>query len=77
MNRTKLVRAVALILAIIMAGGVLIAAFSSVSALDAGAQVLTSPDTGTDGPPVVPIVICVVGVLLVAACAIVPKFSKK
>ncbi len=74
----KAVRIIALVLALIIAGGVLIAAFSSVSALSPdAAQALSTPETGTDGPPVVPIVIGVVAVLLVAACVIIPKFGKK
>lgn len=74
----KFIRIVAIILAVIIGGGVLVAAFASVSAAGADAVLLAeTPDTGTDGPPVTPIVIGVVAVLLIATCVIVPKIAKK
>ncbi|MBQ6932021.1 MAG: hypothetical protein IJN38_07825 [Clostridia bacterium] len=74
----KFVRIVAIILAVIIAGGVLATAFTSVFAADAAVLAASAtPDTGTDGPPVVPIVVGIVAVLLIAACVIIPKVSKK
>lgn len=74
----KAVRIIAILLAVIIAGGVLATAFTSVFAAEAAAPLtMTTPDTGTDGPPVVPIVVGVVAVLLIAACAIIPKIAKK
>ncbi len=74
----KFVRIVAIVLAVIIAGGVLITAFTSVFAADMTTVVTpVTPDTGTDGPPIVPIVIGIVAVLLIAACVIIPKVSKK
>ena len=74
----KFVRIVAIILAVIIAGGVLATAFTSVFAADATIVAASvTPDTGTDGPPVVPIVVGIVAVLLIGACAIIPKVSKK
>lgn len=74
----KAVRVIAIVLAVIIAGGVLATAFTSVFAADASAvAVAATPDTGTDGPPVLPIVVGVVAVLLIAACVIIPKIAKK
>ncbi len=73
----KLVRITALVLAILIGGGVLAAAFTSTFALDATAPLAVTPDTGTDGPPVVPIVIGAVSVVLAIACALIPKIAKK
>lgn len=74
----KFVRIVAIVLAVIIAGGVLVTAFTSVFAADAAVLAApATPDTGTDGPPVVPIVVGIVAVLLIAACVIIPKVSKK
>ncbi len=95
----KAVRIVALVLAIIMAGGVLIVAFSNIAgafdanepaAMAAGiaphliptaaqgdANSVVSPQTGTDGIPKAPVIIGVVAVLLIVACVVVPKISKK
>lgn len=75
----KAVRIIAIVLAVAIVGSVFVAAFTSALAVDTTEAVMltATPDTGTDGPPVVPIVIGVVAVLLVGACVIIPKVSKK
>ncbi len=74
----KFIRITALVLALLIAGGVLVAAFASVSAAGADAVLLAqTPATGTDGPPVVPIAIGAISILLIAACVIIPKAAKK
>ena len=72
----KVVRIIAIVLAVAIVGSVFIAAFTSAIALDAGSAVVATPATGEE-TPVVPIVIGVVAVLLVAACVLIPKFAKK
>ena len=72
----KLVRIIAIVLAVAIVGSVFIAAITSAAALDAGTAVLATPATGED-TPVIPIVIGVVAVLLVTACVLIPKFAKK
>ena len=72
----KLVRIIAIVLAVAIVGSVFIAAITSAVALDAGTAVLATPATGED-TPVIPIVIGVVAVLLVTACVLIPKFAKK
>lgn len=71
----KVVRIIAIVLAVCIVGSVFVAALTSAMALDAG-EVLINPATGEE-TPVVPIVIGVVAVLLVGACVIIPKIAKK
>lgn len=71
----KMIRIIALVLAILIAGSVLIAAVSSVAAADPAT--LSIPDTGDDGVPKAPIIIGVVAIVLAIACAVIPKKSKK
>lgn len=77
----KVIRIVALVLALIMAGGVLIVAFSNLAgAVDATTLATTlaaSPATGTDGVPKAPVIIGIVAVLVAVACVIIPKAVKK
>lgn len=73
----KMIRIVALVLAVLIAGSVIIAAVTSVAAADPAAIAAGIPDTGTDGVPKAPIIIGVVAVVLAIACAVIPKKSKK
>lgn len=73
----KMIRIIALVLAILMGGSVLIAAITSVAAADPATLTAQVPDTGTDGVPVVPIVVGVVAVVVAILCAVIPKKNKK
>ncbi|MBO5359684.1 MAG: hypothetical protein J6B25_02450 [Clostridia bacterium] len=73
----KMIRIIALVLAVLIAGSVLIAAVSSVAAADAATLALSTPHTGDDGIPKAPIIIGVVAIVLAIACAVIPKKSKK
>lgn len=72
----KAVRIIALFLAILIAGSVLLAAITSVAAADASA-LAQIPDTGSDGVPKVPIIVGAVAVILAVACVVIPKIAKK
>ena len=73
----KAIRIVALILAIIMAGGVLIVAFSNIAGAVDATMLISSPATGTHGVPKAPIIIGIAAVLLIIGCIVVPKIAKK
>jgi hypothetical protein len=73
----KMIRIIALILALLIAGSVLIAAVTSVAAADPATLAVSIPDTGDDGVPKTPIIVGVVAIVLAIACAVIPKKSKK
>ena len=73
----KVIRIVALILALIMAGGVLIVAFSNLAGAVDATTLAASPATGTRGVPKAPVIIGIVAVLVIVACVIIPKAVKK
>ena len=72
----KMVRIIALVLALLIGGSVLLAAITSVSAADPAA-LAQIPDTGSDGVPKAPIIIGACAVLLAVACVVIPKIAKK
>lgn len=73
MNK-KVIRIIAIVLAVLMVIGVFIGAVVSTMAAQDG--MLMMPNMG-DSSKTGPIVICVVAVLVVAACIIIPKVAKK
>lgn len=73
----KVIRIVALVLALIMAGGVLIVAFSNLAGAVDATTLTASPATGTRGVPKAPVIIGIVAVLVAVACVIIPKAAKK
>ncbi|MBR3094652.1 MAG: hypothetical protein IKH12_03580 [Clostridia bacterium] len=73
----KVIRIVALVLAVIMAGGVLIVAFSNLAGAVDATTLAASPATGTEGVPKAPVIIGIVAVLVAVACVIIPKAVKK
>lgn len=73
----KMIRIVALVLALIMAGGVLIVAFSNLAGAVDATALASSPATGTEGVPKAPVIIGIVAVLVIVACVIIPKAVKK
>ncbi len=73
----KVIRIIALVLALLIVGSVFLAAITSVAAADAAVLSAQIPDTGSDGVPKAPIIIGAVAVVLAVACVLIPKFAKK
>lgn len=69
----KMIRIVALVLAILMIGGVCAAALN-VFALDPAAAIVATGDR-TNTTPIIIALVC--AVLLIAVCIILPKLKKK